>query len=199
MDKILDAIIDRLNQQESIDDERAEIIRYGLELLLMKITFSASVLIIGAFMGSFWECLIFMIFYTGIRSKAGGYHADTRLRCFIQSLLSFVFVLAIIKLEGAYPVVIFPLAILTALSFGVIYKLAPMDTENKRLDDSERVIFRRKTLLYLAAEVIIAVITYFTGFDGISCAAMLAVMMTGILLLAALKNNGGNVCDSGNE
>ncbi len=88
MDKILDKIMSFVyNNEDDMYEEKAKVIRYGLEILLIKISFFAATMIIGAIMHSFWECLVFTALFSSIRSIAGGYHADTRIQCFFYLCL----------------------------------------------------------------------------------------------------------------
>lgn len=187
MEKLLNITMDFLYKNEdSMDEERAEIIKYGLELLFLKITFFAATMVIGAIMHSFWECFIFTVLFSGIRSLAGGYHASTRMQCFVQSMLIFVTVLGILKLVKIYSVVLVPLAVLALISAAIIFIFAPVDTENKRLDEDEIRIFKRKSRIAMLIEIAAAVIAYFIGFQTISCSVMLALIVTAMLISVEL-------------
>lgn len=187
MEKLLNITMDFLYKNEdSMDEERAEIIKYGLELLFLKITFFAATMVIGAIMYSFWECLIFTVLFSGIRSLAGGYHASTRMQCFVQSMLIFVTVLGILKLVKIYSVVLVPLAVLALISAAIIFIFAPVDTENKRLDEDEIRIFKRKSRIAMLIEIAAAVIACFIGFQTISCSVMLALIVTAMLISVEL-------------
>lgn len=190
MDAILNKIMDFIYKNEDdMDEEKAEIVKYGLEILLLKITFFAATLIIGALMHSFVECLIFTAFFSSIRSLAGGYHASTRLQCFIQSMLTFASVLGILKLEKVFPAIIIPLLILSVIAAIVILYFAPIDTENKRLDEDECKTFKQKSRIVMIVEIVIGAAAYFLNFSSITCSVMLALIVTGILMMTQLIIN----------
>ena len=150
MDKLLDATMNFLyRNEENMDEEQAEIVRYGLELFYLKAFFFLATIAIGILMGSFWESLIFTALLSGIRTMAGGFHANTRMQCFIMSMLTFVCVLMILKIVAVYNVILIPLIVLAVISSIVIWKFAPIDTENKPLEDDEIAVFR----LYLSCGV----------------------------------------------
>ena len=88
MEKILNKIMVFLSKEEELDSEQAEIVRYGLEILLLKSIFFLATLALGLLIGCFWACFLFMAFFVPLRSFAGGYHADTRKQCLIQSMLT---------------------------------------------------------------------------------------------------------------
>ena len=69
MDKLLDATMNFLyRNEENMDEEQAEIVRYGLELFYLKAFFFLATIAIGILMGSFWESLIFTALLSGIRT-----------------------------------------------------------------------------------------------------------------------------------
>lgn len=189
MDKLLDATMDFLyRNEENMDEEQAEIVRYGLELFFLKAFFFLATIVIGILMGSFWESIIFTALLSGIRTMAGGFHANTRTQCFIMSMLTFTCVLMILKLVAVYNVILIPLTVLAVISSLVIWKYAPIDTENKTLEDDEISVFRKKARVMLIVEVCLAVATYLIGFVSIACSALLALIVTGILMSAELPN-----------
>ena len=190
MDKILDKAIEFLyDNEDEMDEEKAEIIRYGLEILLIKITFFSAALVISSLMHSFWECIIFTALFSRIRSYAGGYHADTRRKCFVLSMLTFCSVFIILKLIKIFPVILIIIAILAAASSVVIFRFAPIDTENKRLDDEEIQIFKKKLRTAVIVELIVAAAAYFLNFKGIMCSVMLSIILAALLICIEIKNN----------
>lgn len=125
MDKLLDATMNFLyRNEENMDEEQAEIVRYGLELFYLKAFFFLATIAIGILMGSFWESLIFTALLSGIRTMAGGFHANTRMQCFIMSMLTFVCILMILKIVAVYNVILIPLIVLAVISSIVIWKFA---------------------------------------------------------------------------
>lgn len=160
-----------------------------LRYFFLKITFFVATMIVGALMYSFWECLIFTALFSQIRSLAGGYHAGTRMQCFVQSILTFVAVLGILKLVKIYSVILVPMIVLALISAAIIFRFAPVDTENKRLDEDEIGIFRMKSRIVMLIEIVVAVISYFIGFQSISCSVMLALFVTAILISVELMKH----------
>lgn len=190
MDKILNKIMRFISENDdNMDEEESEVIRYGLEILLIKISFFTAALIIGAIMQSFLECLIFITLFSLIRTTAGGYHAETRMQCFISSMSIFAVSLGIIKLVSTYGYILIPLSILSVLSILIIWRLAPVDTENKRLDATEKQKFQKRTRVIILIEILIAVTTYLMNIESVAAAAMLALIITSVLVLTGLLKN----------
>lgn len=194
MERLLDVIMDFLSKNKDFDGDEREVIRYGLEMFILKAIFSAAALAVGAFMHSFWECLVFIILFSAIRSYSGGYHADTRIQCFIQSVLMFVIVFAVLKVYTYF----IPQILITSVIFAIsLWFSSPIDTENRRLSDDERRLFKNKTRIFLCIEAIIAVVFYLLDYGSIFCAVMLAVITSGVLMLAGYIKN--DICRKNNE
>lgn len=184
MDIFLDKIMDFIIHNRKIDDEEAEIVRYGLEMAVLKITFFAAALAVSLLMNSFWQFIIFISLFSVLRSYAGGYHAKTRIRCFIQSMLLIVAAIIIMNITQKITYIIIPLSLIALTAGAAIWRLAPVDSKNKRLDFDEKAIMRRKTRITLIAEIIIGVVAYLLNFKMVSCAVVLSIIASCVLLLA---------------
>lgn len=184
MDMFLDKIMDFINHNRKIDDEEAEIVRYGLEMAALKITFFAAALAVSLLMNSFWQFIIFISLFSVLRSYAGGYHAKTRIRCFIQSMLLIIAAVMIINITQKITYIIIPLSLSALVACAVIWRIAPVDTKNKRLNFDEKVPLRKKTRITLAVEIIIGIVLYLLNFKMVSCAVALSIIASCVLLLA---------------
>ena len=190
MDRLIDSITNYIYiNNEKINDEKKEIIRYGLEIFMLKTLFFLSVTLIGFLMGSLKECLLFTLLFSGIRKTAGGYHSETRIKCYFMSMSLFIFVLAVQNIHDAYNILMFPLMIMTVLSSFIIWKYAPVDTPNKPLDEVERTMFSKKAKGRLIAEIIIGISAYYLGFHFVTCSVMLS--LTSVSSLMLLGKNAG--------
>lgn len=184
MDMFLDKIMDFINHNRKIDDEEAEIVRYGLEMAALKITFFAAALAVNLLMNSFLQFIIFISLFSVLRSYAGGYHAKTRIRCFIQSMLLIIAAVMIINITQKITYIIIPLSLIALAAGAVIWRIAPVDTKNKRLDFDEKVHLRKKTRITLAVEIIIGIVSYLLNFKMVSCAVAISIIASCVLLLA---------------
>lgn len=194
MDKILDFIVGVIEKNDSTDEDEKEEIRYGLELIFLKALFWCLVTATGIIMRCFWECVIYNLMFFLLRSYAGGYHASTRTRCLVQSVITVIIALTAIKIcrESVYGAII--LAVIALVCGGAVWKFAPIDTENRQLDDNEVRRFRNRARITLIIQTAIGIGAYCVGFKTIACASMAAIATSGILVLAEhLKkyDNGG--------
>lgn len=189
MDAILSRITSFLANNDNFDEERLEVIRYGIEILLLKVLFFIASMLLGVLLQSFWECLLFTLSFSAIRSLAGGYHADTRMKCFIQSMCMLMAVLAISKLIQRNLFSCEIVLCLSVIAAVIIWLISPIDTENKRLTNEERKILKIKSRSVLIIETVICVSTYLLNYGKVAYSIMLALIATAVLMIiGGLKN-----------
>ena len=82
MDRIALSISNTLAESNIIKKEDVAIYKYGILLFLTSALEIGIILILSLFIGNFIETIIFFVAFLPIRVYAGGYHADTKLRCF---------------------------------------------------------------------------------------------------------------------
>lgn len=189
MDLILNKIMGFLIQHESMDVDEEEIVRYGLEICILKVLFTMCTIVIGILMHSVYECVIFLVFFSFLRTSAGGYHADTRLQCFFESMLSYAVVIALLNIVHSNFYSMLAIFLITLASSVLIWIYAPVDTHNKNLDENDRKYFAVKTKIILCVEIAIALIAVFFMANKIACSSMLAIILTAILLLMGMAKN----------
>lgn len=152
MQKLAQGTAERLAAQGIIREEDAPIYRYGLEAMYSSLLELLSILTLAALIGNFWQTVLFFAAFIPLRLYAGGYHASTRLRCFLTSLV--VYAAFTIMLE-IVPVAWFvPLAFIGgAVSFLIIWLFAPVIHQNHRSGLKHQVRFRRISIRICVVEV----------------------------------------------
>ena len=135
----------------SSDDEDVFLygVKQGFLMLLNIVTF----VLIGLFSGTLIYVTTFLIAVMMLRSFAGGYHASTPMRCYLVSSMM-VFVVALLSLHIQINQLVL-LGLLVILGILIIL-LSPVDTTNKRLDELEKKVYKRKATKICIIEVIIA-------------------------------------------
>jgi len=146
-------MVDRLLRKEMIMQEDYEIYLFGLSQLLVTLLDVVTCIVIGIVFGSLLQTLLFLTAFMGIRSYAGGYHASTPLRCYVLTI--FMITVSVVALKYIEWNVWVLLGALVVASI-IILLLAPVDTENKPIDDVEYVYFRKMTIRVLSIEVLLA-------------------------------------------
>lgn len=137
-----------------IDDERAEIIQYGLEVIIGE-TPKIFVVIGFSILLGVWQLTLFSIVIIGIyRGVSGGFHLKTHIGCMISTLMMYLGNVFLSKYS-----IIEPMYIKYIITFGIwIFSLlmikfyAPADTENVPII-SKKERKRKKILSYIIMTV----------------------------------------------
>ena len=114
-----------------IDNERAEVINYGLQLIIGEVPKMLITIIIAYLLGIFKLTLITILIIMPYRAFSGGFHLKTHIGCIISTTLYYCGIPKISKYIYLYSQTKF-IFVLCALIFGIIIinLYAPADTEN---------------------------------------------------------------------
>lgn len=86
IDKITESLTNRIRKEmPDIDDERAEVINYGLQILLGEVPKAFIMLGIAYLLGVFKLSLITLLILLPYRSASGGFHLKTHIGCIIST------------------------------------------------------------------------------------------------------------------
>lgn len=144
-----------------------------------------SIVLIGIIYGELLQCLIFIIAFTTLRVYAGGYHASTRMGCYGFTMSVVGLALTVVKY---IPMNITVIVVLAIIATGIILKLSPIDTPSKPLDEIEYHYYRKKAIIILWGELLIAglcVVMHFV--EGAKC-IMLALVVLALALVGEKIN-----------
>lgn len=179
-------IVNNLTQSDIVKAEDAEIYIYGINQILMYAINISSALIIGLIFGKFFEAAVFIAAYCSLRSFAGGYHAKTPLRCYVFSVIMLIIVSIGMKyLYMANWVYYVVLAVATI----VVFVLAPVEDRNKPLDEIEHKIYKRRTVLITASELVIALLLKLLISDSLFVATVYSFFALSHMLIAGKVKN----------
>lgn len=156
MNKIAIKIIDLLLSNNIIKETDKNIYVYGMELMLTSVSEILFILLISIIAGNFVETSIFLAVFLPIRIYAGGYHADTRLRCFLIFVGVYIlFSICIHILDWKqYEYAAILISVINIIS---VTLFAPLKNKNKKLTDAEVKKYKRISILLsvIAGSVII--------------------------------------------
>ena len=168
-----------------IADGEFSLYAYGLFLLIANIIFIIVLFIFGAIFQCIIENLVFYISFRAIRSFAGGYHADTEMRCEILTTLSFFFTTFAIFLseqQGVQIIVLF----FTIIAIPIIAVFSPLDTPAKPLDTDEKKKYRKISFLILSIIVLIIIVSSIFKIKLLLVPCCLSLILESILLVAGV-------------
>ena len=141
--RILSACVaDLLAEHKFISKEKVEICRYGLENLITSFLEILSILVLSIIFNNVVCTIIFLASFISLRRYTGGYHASTKLRCYVVLLVIYLIFILIIKHMPAKYDLAFEI---TSLSFTIfmVFRYAPIVNGNKNINETERKMFRR--------------------------------------------------------
>ena len=168
------------NGDISPDDE--EIYLYGVHQGLFMLLNIATFVTFSLIFGTFAYMLTFLLAIMILRSFAGGYHASTPIRCYaISSVMVGLFVFLSLHIQFNQRVMMVLLVIIGIF----IILLAPVDSTNKRLDELETRVYKRKAAKICIVEVIIALAFIPVGLRFVTVGIFWALAV--ILLLQVLE------------
>ena len=129
--KFLDSSINRIKKKyPEYDEEKLEVIAYGLEALYITITKTVVIFSIALILGIIKEVFLILIFYNIIRTTAFGMHAKKSSHCYIISIVLFIGMGLIIKYID---ISLYVKLIISAVSFIILMIYAPADTYKRPL------------------------------------------------------------------
>lgn len=170
IDKICTKLTEKIRKQmPDVDDERAEIIMYGLQILIGELPKGIIILVIAYFLGIFKLTLLSVLIIAPYRCVSGGVHMKTHIGCIIYTSLLYSGSALLGKyfiLEGNIKII--SAIIIWTFCMIMIKMYAPADTENfPILRKKER--FQKQVFSYiiLTLEFLIAIIIPNTTISGI--------------------------------
>ena len=170
IDKICTKLTEKIRKQNpEIDDERAEIIMYGLQILIGELPKGIIILAIAYFLGIFKLTLLSVLIIAPYRCVSGGVHMKTHIGCIIYTLILYSGSALLGKyfiLEGTIKYVI--AFMIWSFCIIMIKLYAPADTENVPiLRKKERLQKQIFSYIILTLEFLIAIIISNTTISGI--------------------------------
>lgn len=172
--------------EECISYEEKEIIEYGIRQLVTIPLSIAVVIILGSLLGVFWQSIIFLFTFIPLRMYAGGYHADSQSRCFVLSAIIVIISFCSLKY------VVWPVSgslLLGLSSFIIIMFMAPVENDNKKLDELERMVYGIRTKVILVIEGLILLASLYFGQSILFSTITVSFIIVSISLLAGNVKN----------
>lgn len=156
-------------EMPEVDDERAEVIMYGLQNIIGELPKGIIILIIAYILGIFKLTVISILIIAPYRCVSGGVHMKTHVGCIIYTLLLY----SGSSLLGKYIVLTGNVKIVLAITVWIFCMImiklyAPADTENLPiLRKKERKQKQILSYIIITSEILIAIFIKNTTISGI--------------------------------
>ena len=157
-------------EMPEVDDERAEIIDYGLHLLLGELPKNFIILGIAYFMGVFKLTLLTVILLLPYRVVSGGFHLKTHIGCIVGTTIIYCGIAKISCYIIFYNQILKYIIALSVWIFGMImvHLYAPADTENVPiLSKKERKHKKSLSYIFLSIALLISCVIPNNGISNI--------------------------------
>ena len=170
IDKICEILTNKIRKEmPEIDDERAEIIMYGLQNIIGELPKGIIILLIAYFLGIFKLTLISLLIIAPYRCFSGGVHMKTHIGCIVYTLTLYSGSALLGKYISIDGITKYVLAFSVWTFCMIMLKMyAPADTENvpilRKKERRQKQIF---SYIILTVEFIIAVTIKDTTVSGI--------------------------------
>ena len=156
-------------EMPEVDDERAEVIMYGLQNIIGELPKGIIILIIAYILGIFKLTVISILIIAPYRCVSGGVHMKTHIGCIIYTLLLY----SGSSLLGKYIVLTGNAKIMLTIAIWIFCMImiklyAPADTENLPIiRKKERKQKQILSYIIITSEIIIAILIKNTTISGI--------------------------------
>ena len=192
IDKICDYLTNRIRAQMSeVDEERAEVINYGLHLVIGEIPKTFVFIAIAAILGVLKEFFITVLVIFPYRAFSGGVHLKTHLGCILATSLMYcgiAYISQIQLFDNNIKYILIPLVWIFGIIMCRLY--APADTENVPiLRKKDRKIKQILSYIILTITLIIGVIVNNYVISNIIILGMFAQSITITRFAYKITNN----------
>lgn len=160
-----------------------EIYRFGLEGMILKLIHYTTYLLIAVF---FRETIRFLIFFTAfllLRKNAGGYHAKTKLGCYISSCATVLTAIIIMKFFSECEFVIIAESSLIIIADTLFCMMAPLGNKNRTLSEKEKNFFKKQSMSFLIVENVLLCVMIIGKKEAFAIPVGMAIICEAILLL----------------
>lgn len=183
IDKICGKIMKQIRaKMPEVDDERAEVIQFGLELLIGEIPKTFVFLLIAWILGIFKYSVIALIIMLPYRIFSGGVHLKTHIGCMIGTTVFYcgnAYISKFINFPNFTSRLIFSIIVLI-FSFIMITLYAPADTENVPiLRKKDRQV--KKICSYITV-IVMTIISFFIKDKIISNIIIIGILLQSVMI-----------------
>lgn len=148
-------------EMPDINDEKAEVIRYGLELIIGEIPKLVLTVVLAFILKIGWLFLLTYIVLLPYKVASGGFHCKTHLGCFVGTCIMYFGTVFIAKYINYNPFYLKYVVAFLVLIFGIIMVslYAPADTENVPIISiKERKEKKILSYIFLILNIVVALV-----------------------------------------
>lgn len=182
LEKCAKLLTDWLVVSDVIQKEEKEMYAYAAHSLLLLLLPIFMAAIIGISIGHFLHSIVLILPFMTIRKFSGGYHARNSNLCLVCSwsiLFIFIYVSSCITMNVW-------MGIITMCATGVLWIFSPIDSENRPLEDDEKVRYNKSTIKLTTLFVASIIICCFSNLSSYACSLSMGIVMTASLQIPCI-------------
>ena len=180
------------NEIPELDEERLEVINYGINLIIGEIPKILLLFVVGFIIGRGYEMLFAFFTLLPLKSVAGGIHLKTHLGCFLCTNVLYLGTILLSTINYFTTPIAKFVTIFLVWVFGMfmIYLYAPADTESLPiLRKSERKIKKILSYIFFSITLIAAIMVNNVMYSNILWIGALVQILTITRLAYIITNN----------
>lgn len=181
-------LTDRLIKKGSVSEGNRELYVYGFFMLFSHAAYFALAVIIGFVLGCAVQSIIFFIAFQFVRRFAGGYHADTEIKCTVLSVSTIFLSILMCRLARDFNFSVY-LTVPAAVCALLTAVFCPLDTPSKPLSAAEKKRCRKISLLIIAFICVLIGVSVALRFEWLLSPLCFALILEGALVAAGKLQN----------
>ncbi|MDE6566257.1 MAG: accessory gene regulator B family protein [Lachnospiraceae bacterium] len=179
MEHILGLLSAWLIRNKAIEPNDRELYEYAIYSFLISIAPLAIFLIASGAMGMWWEGILIIVPFMLIRKFSGGYHAKHAYVCFLASTGLLGVSLCIVAFVNSSWII----HILLCVSGISLTINSPIDSENKRITENEKMRYKHVTHLLVVMFLLVYVVLNVFRLERFSTCVGISMILTALLQL----------------
>ncbi len=179
-------LVGRMLASQAFPKEDEELVSFGIIQGLRTLIEIILLLCTALFMDLFWQGVMILMTFMPLRIYAGGYHARTPMQCAVKTWLLFLGILLLYKFA---PGLVWTQILLLAITGLSLWGFAPVEHENKPLEEYEIIKYRKLSFGIYGAETFLFVLLRLLEAVG---AARCIVLGMGMMLVVMWIGVGVN-------
>lgn len=168
----------------AISTEKEELYEFAIYSFLFSSFPLIVVICIGATLNMMLEGILMILPFMFIRKFSGGFHLKSPIICTISSILLLSLLLLGINLTLNQNIVFFSSIVMFLAAF--IFKMSPIDSEERRLSSKEKKVFRKFCRVILTFFVLIYILLLFVKMERWAISIGYGIIFTGLLQLPCI-------------
>lgn len=176
-------IVEQLEKRGLLAVEDKEVIAYGLFSFIFNVYCFLLCLTFGVALEIPAEALVFFVSFLFLKRYAGGFHAQKEWQCLIITSGSITLSILLIFFGLLFPMVFNICIFFSALLSVFIIRIAPLEAENKPLDDIIIKKYKKYSLIRTAIVCVILILLLCFDVKKVADPLMVAIILEGVFIV----------------